>query len=392
MLNQVNIELDRNEGRLMQFLSRKTRRKSKRRGSVLMLMLFMLPVVITLAAFAINFAYMELCRTELYVSVDAAARAGGREFALTGNAESAKTVARDAAGRNEVAGTPLQLADDDFVFGESTRSALEVRYMFDPAGSNPNALQVTGYRTAGSMDGPISLMMPGILGRNSFQAQITAQSTQIEVDVALVLDRSGSMAYAANEAVAWPIPPGSAPAGWMFCDAVPPNSRWHDAVGAVQVFLTELSNSPASELVSLSTYNGSAGIDEQLTSNYPAIEAEMDVYTNNFCSGSTNIGGGIMSGINSFANSNSRPWASKVIVVLTDGIHNAGTNPVIAAQAAASQGIIIFTVTFSDGAGQALMQQVAEEAYGEHFHATTGGDLMLVFQEIARRIPTLLTQ
>jgi Ca-activated chloride channel family protein len=178
----------------------------------------------------------------------------------------------------------------------------------------------------------------------------------------------------------------------MFCDEVPPNSRWHDAVDAVDVFLAELSNSPASELVSLSTYNGSASIDEQLTATYANIGGELDVYTNNFCSGATNIGGGINAGISSFSGSASRPWASKVIVVMTDGIHNSGTNPIFAAQNAANQGIIIYTVTFSDGAGQFLMQQVAETAFGEHFHATTGEDLALVFQEIARQIPTLLTQ
>jgi Ca-activated chloride channel family protein len=197
----------------MRTLGRKSHVTLSRRGSVLMLMVFMLPVAITLAAFSINFAYMELCRTELYVSVDAAARAGGREFALTGDAAAAKAVARDAAGRNEVASTGLQLADGDFVFGESTRSALEQRYIFNPSGSNPNSLQVTGFRTTGSMDGPIGLMMPTVLGRNSFEAQITARSTQIEVDVALVIDRSGSMAYAANESVNWPSPPNSAPMG-----------------------------------------------------------------------------------------------------------------------------------------------------------------------------------
>ena len=164
---------------------------------------------------------MEMNRTELYVAADAAARAGGREFAITGSKSSARSAARAVASRNRVAGVPLQLDDSDFVFGESVRSGVGSRYVFTPGGSNPNAVQITGRRSKGSLDGTIPLLMPSLLGISEFSVELMSESTQIEVDVALVLDRSGSMAYAADEPAAYPPAPAAAPDDWSFCDPAP---------------------------------------------------------------------------------------------------------------------------------------------------------------------------
>ena len=54
--------------------------EKSRRGSVMALMAFLLPVLALLAAFCINSAQMQLNRTELIVATDASARAGGRAF------------------------------------------------------------------------------------------------------------------------------------------------------------------------------------------------------------------------------------------------------------------------------------------------------------------------
>ena len=56
------------------------RQHGHRRGAVLVLMALLLPIVLMLSAFAMNVANMELNRTELQVSTDAAARAGGRDM------------------------------------------------------------------------------------------------------------------------------------------------------------------------------------------------------------------------------------------------------------------------------------------------------------------------
>lgn len=49
-----------------------------RRGVVVPLVAVILPVIMILAAFAVNLSYIELTRTELRIAADAATRAAGR--------------------------------------------------------------------------------------------------------------------------------------------------------------------------------------------------------------------------------------------------------------------------------------------------------------------------
>lgn len=364
-----------------------------RRGAVLALMIVLLPVLLLVCAFAINSAYMGLNRTEMFSATDAAARAGGREFTITRNQAAARSKAQAIAALNEVAGKPLTLTDSDCVFGMGTRPTSTSRYSFTSGGPVANALQVNARRTSAAPDGPIPLLLPNVFGINHFELSRSSTSTQVEVDIALVIDRSGSMAYAANEPAVFPPVPASAPAGWAFCDAAPPLSRWRNVVSAVTVFLNELTNSPADELVSLSTYNGAAVTDLDLTNNYSQVLTSLNVYTNSFCAGGTNIGGGINEGGGALQFSpNARPGAIKVIVVLTDGIHNIGFDPTTAANTATAGGVLINTITFSDEADQTLMASVAYNGHGKHFHASSPSDLMAIFQEIAKQLPTLLTR
>lgn len=365
---------------------------NSRKGAVLVLMVIMLPVALMLCAFAVNLAYMELSRTELYSAADAAARASGREFTVTRSQALAISRGKATAQLNEIAGKPLTLSNNDFVFGTGSRPTLS-KYSFAPGGLHPNAVEVTARRLTGSSDGPISLLMPNLLGRSSFQAQRSSVSTQVEVDIALVIDRSGSMAYGAAEVAAFPPNPATAPLGWAFCDPAPPNSRWLNVVAAVDVFLNELETSPSNELVSLSSYNDASSSDQELTGDYELIRHALVPYTKSFCAGGTNIGGGINEGASALALSpQARSNAIKVIVLLTDGIHNIGYNPKTAANAAVAGGVIIHTITFSDEADQSLMRSVASVGGGKHFHATSANDLIDIFQEIAKQLPTLLTR
>ncbi len=381
-----------NHNTISQRRSWKHRRHARRRGAVLVLVAFLLPVFIILAGFAINSAMLELRKTELFIAADAAARAGGRELTVAQSQSVAQTRAIEYAAKNTVAGTSFTLDPNDIVFGKSTRTGLG-RYTFTPNSANANALQITARRDSNSADGPIQLPFPMPGTSQYLDMSQVSTSTQVQVDIALVIDRSGSMAYASNEPAVYPPAPSNAPPGWNFCDPAPPKSRWLDVVAAVQVFNQELQSSPSDELAALVTYADSAKIDKQLTTNYAAINSGMSVYTNSLCSGSTNIGGGINAGVNALATSpQRRNGAVKVLVVLTDGIHNTGTDPVKAAKAAGAQGVMIFTVTFSDEADQARMIQVAKAGQDKHWHATNGSQLSSVFAEIAQRLPTLITE
>lgn len=372
-------------------------RRADRRGAMLPLVAILLPVLVILASFSINLAYMELTRTELRIASDAATRAGGYTLMTTSDTAAARAAARDGASRNRVAGKATQLADSDIVFGQSRRSAVSQRYTFTAGGSPPNAVSVNARRDSSSLTGSVSMVMPTFGAVNKFSPVQQAVSTQVEVDIALVLDRSGSMAYGDLEAsetmAAAGQAPASAPAGWKFCDPAPSGSRWLDLAKGVDGFLSTINASPQQENVALVTYNGTALRESSLSGSYSAIPKALDAYTQKFCMGYTNIHDGIAEGVNALMDSRtSRPWAVKVLIVLTDGRRTAGADPVPAAKAAADQGITVYAVTFSKEADQAVMRQVAAAGGGVHYHVATGNELQQLFRAIARRLPTLLTR
>jgi Ca-activated chloride channel homolog len=373
-----------------------TVRRARRRGAMLPLVAILLPVMLILASFIVNLSYMELTRTELRIASDSATRAAGFELSRTQDQTLARAAARDGANRNKVAGKATQLADSDIVFGVSRRASVAQRYKFTAGGTQVNAVTVNARRNAGSLSGTISLVMPTFGAVNKFGPSQQAISTQVECDIALVLDRSGSMAYGdledSEKMAAAGLPPAGAPTGWQFCDPAPPASRWRSLVDSAGVFVAALNKSPQREFVSMVTYSDAAKQDLPLSGNYGKMPAALDVYTQKYCSGFTNIHDGIVEGVNSLNSGSSRPWAVKVVIVLTDGRRTKGADPVLAAQSAFSQGVAVYTVTYSNEADIPAMKAVAAKGGGQHFHAANGADLKKVFSTIAGKLPILLTQ
>ena len=362
------------------------RHRRVRKGATLVLLCLLLPIVLGIAAYSINVVYMELARTELQITTDVATRAAGRTLAVTGSQQQAILAAERLMQANPFANQTMSLSGSDIVFGVSTRQAANQRYTFVP-GKNPNAVHI---QANGKVKVPMLFPTMGI--PIDFRPIKTAICTQTELDVALVIDRSGSMAYGVNEIASNLQPPAAAPLGWNFGQAVPPMSRWLDAVAAVDSFLQLLSKSSLNEHVSLSTYSHDFRLEVPLTANFSDLGKALAMNSAVFYGGATNVGDGILTGMNSLANKKlARPWASRVMIVLTDGIHNTGTDPITAAKIAANEDIMIFTVTFSVEADVARMQQVAEAGSGRHFHATSAAELNAAFKEIANRLPTLIT-
>ena len=80
-------------------------------------------------------------------------------------------------------------------------------------------------------------------------------------------------------------------------------------------------------------------------------------------------------------------------VVLTDGENSSGVGPLEAARTIfESNGVTILAVTFTLGADQNSMQEVAGAGKGRHCHANDGSDLVNVFAEIANNLPAILTE
>lgn len=367
--------------------------QARRRGAMAVLIAVCLPIFLIMAAFSIDVAYMELTRTELRISTDAAARAAGRTLSIAQDQDAAKTAGVAYALKNKVAGNGLVVALSDFEFGSSDQVNDTGRWVFTPNATPVNAVRVTGQRTAGSGSGPVNLFFAGVLGQPTYEPVKTAVSTQVDRDIVLVVDRSGSMAYAIWEESPYPWKPASAPWGWWYGDVAPPNARWYSLETAVSSFLTALDTTPQIEKVGLATFASTSRIDQNMTDTYSLINDEIDDITQDFWGGSTAVGYGMNDGITALTNATyARPFAAKTLVIMTDGIHNTGTTPLNYVQQAIDAGVTVHAITFSNEADTALMQQVATSSGGSYWHAPDEATLISVFNQIANNTPTLITE
>jgi len=348
---------------------------------MLVLIAVSLPIFVIMAAFAVNVAYMELVRTELRMTSDFSARAGARQLSLTGRESDALREIQAIGAAHEVAGQPLTLTAADVDFGKANRLA-DGSFVFQVSNQNPNAARVRGNRTGA---GSVRLFFGNVLGTSNFEPSLVSVAAQIDRDIAVVLDRSGSMAKKTEDGTK---------TEWESGDPAPAKSRWTKAVAGVLSFIAALEGTPMDEQVSLVTYNSQAMIQYDLTLSYSPMEPTLDTYTQMYVEGMTNISDGIEYGRRALVERGlDRPWASKTIVVLTDGIHNTGDEePADAAARAAADGVIVHSITFGKDADQDQMQDVASVGNGQHWHAPNSQLLIKAFNEIADNSPTMLIE
>lgn len=193
------------------------RYQSDRKGATLVLVAALAAVLMILCGSAVNVAYMQLNRTELRVATDAAARAAGRAFSEYQDVDAAIDHAVSTAAMNDIFGTPLAIDPEDdageIVFGTAgrldgadgtvgsgrytftTRTTANVRDQSESA----TAVRVYGRRTNDSTDGSIPMLFSGFSPFSEFEPVVYSTSTQVDRDIALILDRSGSMLYYQDE-------------------------------------------------------------------------------------------------------------------------------------------------------------------------------------------------
>ncbi|MEM6364498.1 MAG: vWA domain-containing protein [Planctomycetota bacterium] len=356
-------------------------RRCQRAGATLVLMLVLLPVVLMVASYAVNVVYLELMRTELQIATDVSTRAAGRALAVTGDPAEALATAKRLAGENNVAGQPMTIGDGDLQFGVSTRDDELSRYEFGP-GERPNSVRVdsNAFRAYAST---LPAFFPTLGVPLQMRPLKTAIGTQTELDIAIVMDRSYSMTRPAT---------GPQTEVWSQGAPAPSNARWRDAEAAVQRLLVVLQDSLQTEQVSLSTFSATSQTEVKLTSQYADIADAMRAHSDAYYGLSTQIGLGILEGMGALSDDEvARPWASRVMIVMSDGLPDPGFDARQAARMAADQLITICTVSFSDEADQALMSDIAEIGAGIHLHADTPQQLATAFEAIIRQMPTLLT-
>jgi Mg-chelatase subunit ChlD len=387
------------------FLREKDNRHRRRsqRGAIAVLIAVSLPMLVVVAAVAVNVAYMEMVRTQLRISCDSAAKAALVNFGATSSQTTARSVAQTVANNNLVAGAAVTFPAANIVFGNSTRVGSSSVFTFTAAGTPTNSVQVTATVTA-------NLFLKSYLPVATFTTAQTATATRISHDIVLVLDRSASMAFdlTANE---FEYPPNTAASGTpLQCYFMPPDptaSRWAALTTAVSAFITTLQARNLDVHLGLVTYSetysfgnysaAEATLDVPLTSNYTATMTAMNSYGQGPLLGDTNISAGLTMAQTALTGSLARATADRTIILLTDGVPTEGNLNIasVVQSIRTSSDIVTHVITFSaeaaSGSNATMMQDAAADGNGMYFNAPTAAQLQQAFQDIADSLPAVLT-
>ena len=97
-----------------------------RRGAIVVLCALMLPVLLIIFGFCIDYATMLRVRSEAQVVADLASKAATDTLARTNDEALATQAALDVAAANSIGGTSHTLTPDEIIFGRATEQALSL--------------------------------------------------------------------------------------------------------------------------------------------------------------------------------------------------------------------------------------------------------------------------
>lgn len=335
--------------------------RPQRRGAMLVLLSIAMIIFMVFAAMAIEVSRIQLARTELRTSTDAAAKAAAEALARTQDLDSAIRRGQEIAAVNRVNGQPVLLRADDFQFGRSIEDPQTGKFTFNDQTRPINSIRVRGARDQQSASGAIPLLFAKTLGREAFEIRQQATATYLERDIVLIIDRSGSMR----------------------------GEPFRGLREAIDLFAQILRHSPVKQRVGLASYSTDATVDLLLTEDTSELIAAMEPLQ---AAGWTSISAGMSAGQRILAQSRNRDFVERTMIVMTDGHHNRGREPREVAQPLATEGVTIHTITFTPAADVRRMREVATLGRGRHYHADDTEQLREVYHEIALTLSTILTQ
>ena len=513
---------------------------AQRDGAIVPLFAFLIPVLLILSAFAVNLAHHQLAATQLRISTDVASFAGGRALNVyqqmdDPTADKVITKVQATIDRyyvaNSIDGKHLELPGNfsDYIrfynLGNGNERIDEDVYGPENEVSEAQArdgVNFNGVAVYANIEAPSVFNVGGLSGHSDggsdtvFKPERLSVTRQIERDLAIVIDKSGSMleyknkiemdgvlddmrdqGYLPNSVhriargfseakvtgngqayfqpigdgavyyqrfkinfnhfryfndqynfvggfdtidalrnfrnansgdardldaiidymVSWEGVNGNRKGGFrarewidsgMFNDHAPNESKWDYLHRGIQDFVDVLDKTPAEEKISLVVFDDTAEAKHSLTSNYSEILDEVAAIIPNR---GTSIEDGMDIGLAKVLEPGvTRPFAEKIIVVMTDGENsnaNRRNEPIAAAQQAKSDHpeITIHTLTFGYGTGitetndpetglpvyEGVMVDVARVGGGEHFHAKEAEELRAKLVVIANIQPTVYT-
>lgn len=392
----------------------------QRSGAAHILIAAMLFTFIIMAAMTVDIAYMQLIRTELRTATDAAAKAGAEALVRTQNGNAAKAAAVQYASLNKVGGQPFRITQNDVTLGRVTGQS-NGSWTFTANSTPFNSVRVNAKIGNGGATAAMPMFFAPALGQAPFATTSQATAGQQEVEVCLCIDRSGSMMFdMSGDDWAYPSPnpllyPARNYPSTMYRNyCSPPQttaSRWAVMRSAVNTFLNEAGQfqyPPRTALVTWSSamtlpyfpftnytlvdtdFNLPSVVNYSWSSNRTAIESSIATRSASAIGGGTTLSAGLDQAVQVLTGTNGRSLSKKVIILLTDGMWNAGRDPVLAAQDASAAGITVHCVSMLTST-QATLTQVASITGGQYYATSDSAQLQQAFRDLARSLPIVLT-
>ncbi|MCK9485507.1 MAG: VWA domain-containing protein [Dehalococcoidia bacterium] len=324
-------------------------------------------------AAVIDVGLMLNARRDAQGDADNSALAGALELSLSSNPTvqatdqvSAVTHAIAWAGKNGVpndAGLTVSLVDNCFSGSDGLATGVQVTIEREPPSFFLRYLGITEWNVGA-----------------------TAVACSSGRDLAVVIDRSGSMCadslgYTSNTCP-------NTPSDW---------APFNDVQDAAIDFSRNFS--PVYDQLALVSYASTASTDRALGASFGAgsvFEAAVQDMTPG---GSTNIGAALLLARGQLTGASAQTDAAKIIVLLTDGIPNLPTNTTQGqnyaqqqAQLAADAGIRIYVIGLGDGVDHTFLQQIASIGSGVYLDAPEPSDLQAAFRTIADLAQARLAQ
>ena len=403
-----------------------------RSGSILILSVAFIVVLLTISGLSINLAYMEMIRSEQRLATDAASKAASITLANTQSIAQARTVAKRVAAYHSVGGRSLTLSDRMIKFGVAAKQG-NGSYSFSEIANPTQTTQINSVQINSDMweehsDGRSLLVFSKLhfenpewnLIRNSLSSTVT----KLDLDLCLVVDRSGSMSWdLSNTSFSYPPAIQGSKIQKYVAAPDPTLSRWAVLSRSTALFLSILKENPFKPRVALATYSSNfdgqqedyaryynsvfrnpadaplpqlksvvSSLDQSLTTGYASVSSKLIAIGKQPLVGDTNIAAGLREGVYALTGaSNQRITASKHIILFCDGMMTEGDDPVAIARLAKAANIKISTIAFSDQANRTLMQNIATAGGGDSYFANSEAQLQTVFKTIAQTLPSVLT-
>ncbi len=385
----------------------KTLLNKDRRGAVVVLCALLMTIVMIGIAFSVDIAYMQLARTELQAANDAAAKAATVALAQGKNANQTKQAAITAAARNKVAGRPLVIDTNNITLG-GLRTQQDGTWEFIPNQTPLMAAKIDVNMSSGSPSGSIPLFFAPLLGTNDYAPRNTAVAGFVQNAIVLCLDRSHSMCFDMT-GVDWAYPPHTPP--WPQAYVAPPRngSRWLALVDSVQLFLDVLDDYSQNPPVGMVTWGSdvqpqnwygtriprftAATVDVTISNNSGGnINGALNGRGRTMIQGATNMSAGMVAGRDLLINYTPNLPVNRVMILVTDGEWNQGTDPVATAATLAANNIKCHTIGLLTGGSAPVLQSIADATGGKCFMANDQAGMDAAFREIATELPIVLTQ